>query len=131
MSDMAIYHISPRIGDIYKPFADEKRKAGFTTEKISEPSGVPYSFLSRFLIGQVVNPSLEYVATLCAFFNLSLDALVGLAQDGEEAPDGSLENILESKIHALELDNAKLAGEISRLESFNKQLLQIVGGARG
>lgn len=101
MNDVTIQHISPRIGDIYKPFADEKRKSGFTTEKISELSGVPYSFL-----------------------------LAGLVQDGAEAAAGSLENVLESKIHALELDNAKLAGENIRLESFNQQLLQIVGGTR-
>lgn len=52
------------------------------------------------------------------------------AIDGAEAATGSLENVLESKIHALELDNAKLAGENIRLESFNQQLLQIVGGTR-
>lgn len=115
---------------IFKPFVDEKRKSGFSTEKISELSGVPYNFLTRFLVGQVVNPSFEYVATLCAFFSLSLDTLAGLVQDGAEAATGSLENVLESKIHALELDNAKLAGENIRLESFNQQLLQIVGGTR-
>ena len=130
MNDMTIQYISPRIGDIYKPFVDEKRKSGFSTEKISELSGVPYNFLTRFLVGQVVNPSFEYVATLCAFFSLSLDTLAGLVQDGAEAATGSLENVLESKIHALELDNAKLAGENIRLESFNQQLLQIVGGTR-
>ena len=64
------------------------------------------------------------------FFGLSLDTLAGLVQDGAEAATGSLENVLESKIHALELDNAKLAGENIRLESFNQQLLQIVGGTR-
>ena len=125
MNNMTIQYISPRIGDIYKTFVDEKRKSGFSTEKISELSGVPYNFLTRFLVGQVVNPSFEYVATLCAFFSLA-----GLVQDGAEAATGSLENVLESKIHALELDNAKLAGENARLESFNQQLLQIVGGAR-
>lgn len=130
MNDMTIQYISPRIGDIYKTFVDEKRKSGFSTEKISELSGVPYNFLTRFLVGQVVNPSFEYVATLCAFFSLSLDTLAGLVQDGAEAATGSLENVLESKIHALELDNAKLAGENAQLESFNQQLLQIVGGAR-
>ena len=66
MNDMTIQYISPRIGDIYKTFVDEKRKSGFSTEKISELSGVPYNFLTRFLVGQVVNPSFEYVATLCA-----------------------------------------------------------------
>ena len=78
MNDVTIQYISPRIGDIYKPFVDEKRKSGFSTEKISELSGVPYNFLTRFLVGQVVNPSFEYVATLCAFFSLSLDTLAGL-----------------------------------------------------
>ena len=85
MNNVTIQYISPRIGDIYKPFVDEKRKSGFSTEKISELSGVPYNFLTRFLVGQVVNPSFEYVATLCAFFGLSLDTLAGLVQDGAEA----------------------------------------------
>ena len=81
MNNVTIQYISPRIGDIYKPFVDEKRKSGFSTEKISELSGVPYNFLTRFLVGQVVNPSFEYVATLCAFFGLSLDSVAGLVQD--------------------------------------------------
>ncbi len=31
MNDVTIQYISPRIGDIYKPFVDEKRKSGFST----------------------------------------------------------------------------------------------------
>lgn len=124
---LTIQYVSPYIENLSEHLKRAKLQKGISNEKISEITGLPYGFLTRIFTGQVVNPPLEHVAVLCKFFNLSLDELTGLA-DGAETADGADPAI---RLRTLELENARLAGEISRLESFNKQLLQIVGGARG
>lgn len=124
---LTIQCVSPYIEKISEPLKRAKLQKGISNEKISKITGLPYSFLTRIFVGQVVNPPLEHVAVLCKFFNLSLDELTGLT-DGAETADGADPAI---RLRTLELENARLAGENTRLESFNNQLLQIVGGARG
>lgn len=124
---LTIQYVSPYIEKLSEHLKRAKLQKGISNEKISEITGLPYGFLTRIFTGQVVNPPLEHVAVLCKFFNLSLDELTGLT-DVEEELDN---NDPASRLHTLELENARLAGENIRLESFNNQLLQIVGGVRG
>lgn len=121
---LTIQCVSPYIEKISEPLKRAKLQKGLSNERISEITGLPYSFLTRIFVGQVVNPPLEHMAVLCKFFNLSLDELTGLT-DGADGADPAI------RLRTLELENARLAGENTRLESFNNQLLQIIGDTRG
>lgn len=123
---LTIQCVSPYIEKISEPLKRAKLQKGLSNERISEITGLPYSFLTRIFVGQVANPPLEHVAVLCKFFNLSLDELTGLT----DSTDALGRDDPAIRLHALELENAKLVGENTRLESFNNQLLQIIGDTR-
>lgn len=127
MSEFSIQVVAPYIDRLYTEMRKAKMQYGYTYDNLSELSGVPYTAVCDFFCGRVAAPRLEYVAALCIPLNLSLDLLTGLKQED----DSPKPNALRDQIRELETENARLAGENIRLESFNNQLLQIVGGARG
>lgn len=53
---LTIQYISPYIEKISEHLKRAKLQKGISNEKISKITGLPYSFLTRIFVGQVVNP---------------------------------------------------------------------------
>lgn len=98
-------------------YSDNIRKAknasGYTLQELADLSGVPYNNICDTNAGRVKQPLLFYAAATCKVLGVSLNKLVGL----DDAATSS--EAQQEKIHALELENVRLAGENKRLEELN------------
>lgn len=88
---------------------DARNDRHMSLNDLSEAAGVSYSAIATQSAGTASNPKLFEQAAIADLFGLSLDELCGLRppQDVTE---------LTEHIHRLELENARQAGDIRRLE---------------
>lgn len=107
----AIQQITPRVGELNAQVRQAKTAGGHTNQSLADASGVSLSTLSKFLSGATSDPKLSDAAALAMTLGLSLDALCGLSAPPESDAD------LTRRVHELELDNARLAGEVERLRA--------------
>lgn len=82
---------------------------GLTVNELSERSGVPYSNTSRINSGSQANPLLFNAAAFADTMGMSLNELMGLSPDAEDA------SALQDSIHDLELSSAKKDAELNQL----------------
>lgn len=101
----------------FDAYPDELRKGraakGYTLQDLADKAGVPYSNVCDISSGRSKTPSLFYAAACCKALDLSLDAITGLR--AAPAADGD-------RLHELEVENTRQAGEIRRLEDINTML---------
>lgn len=79
-----------------------RNELGMTISALSDKSGVPYSNVSRVNSGVQANPLLYNEAAIADTLGLSLDDLCGLDHAAGSQSD------LQSKVHKLEVENARL-----------------------
>lgn len=91
-----------------------KNASGYTLQELADLSGVPYNNICDTNAGRVKQPLLFYAAAMCKVLGVSLDHIVGLGEP--ESADQT------QRIHELELENMRLAGENKRLEALNEML---------
>ena len=91
-----------------------KRLKGLTIDALVESAGVSYSSVSRLCDGTQLDPKLFNSVALCKVLGLSMDEIFGLS-----ASEASAEE-LQAKLHAAELENARLAEENKRLHEVNR-----------
>lgn len=108
----AIQELVPYIESYPSKIKEAKNAQGHTIQTLVDESGVPYSAVSKLLNGSQQNPLLYNAAALCAVLDLSLDELMGLRERVE--PDNE-----QQHIHELELENARLDGEVKQLKALN------------
>lgn len=107
----SLQKLSPYIDDFQSRIRREKDAKGFTINTLADAAGVPVTAVGRINAGTQADVKLAYAAALCDALGLSLDKLTGLS-----TPTGNEPELLE-KAHQLELENIKLAGENTRLQS--------------
>lgn len=82
---------------------------GLTVNELSERSGVPYSNTSRINSGSQANPLLFNAAAFADTMGMSLNELMGLSPDVEDA------SALQDSVRDLELSSAKKDAELNLL----------------
>lgn len=87
-----------------------RNEKGLSIVDLSDQAGVSYSSVATQSAGKADNPKLFEQAAVADVLNLSLDELCGLRPPADVSA-------LMSRIHDLELDNARKAGEIDRLNA--------------
>lgn len=87
-----------------------RNKKGLSIVDLSDQAGVSYSSVATQSAGKADNPKLFEQAAVADVLNLSLDELCGLR------PPADVSDLM-SRIHDLELDNARKDGEICRLNA--------------
>lgn len=87
-----------------------RNKKGLSIVDLSDQAGVSYSSVATQSAGKADNPKLFEQAAVADVLNLSLDELCGLRPPADVSA-------LMSRIHDLELDNARKDGEIDRLNA--------------
>lgn len=107
----ALTDLQPYLDEYPAKIRKAKNASGLTLQELSDMSGVPYNNICDTNAGRVKHPLLFYAAATCKVLNLSLNELVGL----DDHPD-------TQRIHAIELEMAKLKGETKRLEDLNAML---------
>lgn len=103
----------------FDAYPEEIRKGrmakGYTLQELADKSGVPYNNVCDTNTGRNKNPNLFYAAACCKALDLSLDAITGLHATSSDAGDND-------RLHELEVENTRQAGEIHRLEDINAML---------
>lgn len=106
-----IQDLTPRLDAFSARVRDAKMDQRLTIEQLGDLSGVSTSTISKITSGVQVDPKLSNAAALCAALDLSMDELLGL-----DKPTGSAAD-LQQQLHAAELQNAQLTGEVQRLQT--------------
>ncbi len=110
----ALTELQPYLDEYQEQIKKAKNASGYTLQELSDLSGVPYNNVCDVNAGRAKKPTLSYTAALCKVLGLSLDRIVGLGEP--ESADQT------QRIHELELENVRLAGENKRLEELNAML---------
>lgn len=110
----AIQEIKPYCDAFQGKIREAKEDKHYTLQKLSDESGVPRSAVNNINAGKQSNPLLYNAAALCKVLDLSLDELFGLRKT--DSPEGQTQ-----RIHELELDNVRLAGDSQRYEEVSAE----------
>ena len=110
----ALTELQPYLDSYQDTIRNTKNAKGYTLQELSDLSGVPYNNICEVNSGRAKQPLLFYAAATCKVLGLSLDRIVGLGEP--ESADQT------QRIHELELENVRLAGENKRLEELNAML---------
>lgn len=106
-----IQDLTPRLDEFPVRIRDAKTDHRLTIEQLGDLSGVSTSTISKITSGVQMDPKLSNAAALCAALDLSMDELLGL-----DKPTGSVVE-MQQRLHAAELQNAQLTGEVQRLQT--------------
>lgn len=99
----AYQKLYPKFESYPEAVRQAKRLKGLTIDALVESAGVSYSSVSRLCDGTQLDPKLYNSVALCKVLGLSMDEIFGLS-----ASEASAEE-LQAKLHAAELENARLA----------------------
>ena len=99
---LAIQELEPYIKEYPRKIKAARVAKGLTQKELSERAGVPLSAITKLNINN--QDALFNCAAVCRVLDLSMDELFGL-----ERPAGTEEQ--QERIHELELDNTRLAGD--------------------
>ena len=102
----AYQELYPKFESYPEAVRQAKRLKGLTIDALVESAGVFYSSVSRLCDGTQLDPKLFNSVALCKVLGLS-------------ASEASAEE-LQAKLHAAELENARLAEENKRLHEVNR-----------
>lgn len=93
---------------------DARNEHHMSLNDLSEVAGVSYSAIATQSAGTACNPKLFEQAAIADLFGLSLDELCGLREPQDVSE-------LTERIHQLELENVRQAGDIRRLEELDAE----------
>ena len=93
---------------------DARNEHHMSLNDLSEAAGVSYSAIATQSAGTASNPKLFEQAAIADLFGLSLDELCGLREPRDVSE-------LTERIHQLELENVRQAGDIRRLEELGAE----------
>ena len=93
---------------------DARNEHHMSLNDLSEAAGVSYSAIATQSAGTASNPKLFEQAAIADLFGLSLDELCGLREPRDVSE-------LTERIHQLELENVRQAGDIRRLEELDAE----------
>ena len=93
---------------------DARNEHHMSLNDLSEAAGVSYSAIATQSAGTASNPKLFEQAAIADLFGLSLDELCGLREPQDVSE-------LTERIHQLELENVRQAGDIRRLEELDAE----------
>ena len=93
---------------------DARSEHHMSLNDLSEAAGVSYSAIATQSAGTACNPKLFEQAAIADLFGLSLDELCGLREPQDVSE-------LTERIHQLELENVRQAGDIRRLEELDAE----------
>ena len=93
---------------------DARNEHHMSLNDLSEAAGVSYSAIATQSAGTACNPKLFEQAAIADLFGLSLDELCGLREPQDVSE-------LTERIHQLELENVRQAGDILRLEELDAE----------
>ena len=108
----AIQELAPFIDAYQGRIRKAKDTSGMTLDELIDRSGVSESAVRRLYTGTQSDPKLYYSAAICKTLGLSLDELFGLQPPADSPSE------LQAKVHALEVENARLAAanEVQRTQ---------------
>ena len=101
--------LSPYFESYCGRIKQRRLELGLTVNELSERSGVPYSNTSRINSGSQANPLLFNAAAFADTMGMSLNELMGLSPDAEDA------SALQDSVRDLELSSAKKDAELNLL----------------
>ena len=93
---------------------DARNEHHMSLNDLSEAAGVSYSAIATQSAGTACNPKLFEQAAIADLFGPSLDELCGLREPQDVSE-------LTERIHQLELENVRQAGDIRRLEELDAE----------
>lgn len=111
----ALTELQPYFDAYPKEIRKGRMAKGYTLQELADKSGVPYNNVCDTNTGRNKNPNLFYSAACCKVFDLSLDEMTGLQTTSSDAGDND-------RLHELEMETTRQAGEIRRLEDINAVL---------
>ena len=112
---MTPYQRSQPFFDAYNSkITDARNEHHMSLNDLSEAAGVSYSAIATQSAGTACNPKLFEQAAIADLFGLSLDELCGLREPQDVSE-------LTERIHQLELENVRQAGDIRRLEELDAE----------
>ncbi len=91
-----------------KQAKEEKR---YTSNELADLSGVSVSVVTKLMSGAQPDPKLYNIAAICKVLDVSLDGLFGLS------PPPESDSGLKDRVHELEVENTRQAGEIDKLDA--------------
>lgn len=92
-----------KFADAYpQKIKDAKQAKKLTNQELADLSGVSPSAVNKLLAGVQADPRLYNAAAMCQVLDLSLDELFGLKPE-------QTEDSLRTRVHDLELENARLS----------------------
>lgn len=105
---------------------DEKIRKGFTSQQLSDMSGVPTATINRIITGAVINPGIFSAAALCVTLGMSLDDLMGTApQDDGTAELAQLRQELAHKEELLAEKEKAVALLHERSDMMDREIITL------
>lgn len=101
-----------QLQELCRKARDEKK---LTAQDIADESGIPLSTVNNFFSSASKLPSIGTAGPICRVLDVSIDSCYGITPTEQE---------LQAKLHALELENARLVAEnnlLSRSISGNRR----------
>lgn len=112
----------PNYDELFERIRQEKNTQGKPVHQIIEDTGVSKSTLDRFFAGTLKTPGFIPICALCAYYGISVDQVIGLAQpQGDQTAEldrlrlelAHKEELLEEKDRAIDrlLDRSRMHEE--------------------
>lgn len=102
-----IQQIQPQCDTLHIKMKHQKDARHETNQSVADKTGIPISNIAKFFSGTLSSPSVYYMAAISICLGLSLDELLGITPETDDAGDkariAELEAQLETKNRELEL----------------------------
>lgn len=95
---------------------DKKKSLHVTNQDISDHTGVPLDTVRKFFAGESKSPNVYNVMSICIYFNVSLDEILGNSSSMKSAP------VESEEIKSLRIENEKLQIHLDYLRNARETL---------
>lgn len=124
-----IQQIQPQCDNLYKNIKKAVNEQHKTHREIVEHTGIPRSFVAKFLSGALASPSVFYIAALCKYLNLSMDGLFYTEPQCEREAGENAE--LQAKLNSAEQQIKHLNEKCGMLEAGIRERKPVIYGLAG
>lgn len=118
---LPIQAIAPYMDSISEKMNTARKAAGFSYERLADVTGISISFINNFFAGKTMRPTLDNIAAICLFLNLSIDELLGLTPT-----NFTQDTVLKNRVRELEYVCKCQNAELQRFENMKQQVLEAV-----
>jgi len=119
MNQTSHIELQKKCDDLYIVMRKHKEDLGLTNQDVSEAIESPQDRVRKYFAGELKNPSVYGVMSLCMLFGLSLDALLGNTHGQTEKADAA-------ELARLEKENAILSIKLENEQRFLQRVEKIL-----